>query len=425
MKQVQIRAMAIVALLVANPGHGATPTLEEIWRLVQQQQAQIEKLQGELRASQRQAGEAQSELDAKSTRQETRIAQTETALEAAASTIESMSFSGNASDTTIGGYGELHYNNLDNGNQIDLHRFVMFFSHQFDDEFSFYSELEVEHDVAGDGKPGEVEVEQAFVQWDYADSHRARMGVFLVPVGILNETHEPDTFFGTERNAVEKNIVPATWWEAGVSLDGEIAPGWSYDLAVHSGLQLDTGNASASKRSNIRSGRQKVAKANADSLAYTGRLRFSGIPGVQWNLALQYQSDLTQGDSAGIGSSGIDATLVETSLNYRRNGVGLRALYARWDIDDSIELLNAGADEQQGWYLEPSYRFESGLGIFARYGRYDQTAGSRASSEKSQFDIGLNYWLYDSVVLKADYQRQNNDSGSDVDGFSLGVGYSF
>jgi len=418
--------LGILAFVFTQATYAKTPNLEEIWLLVQRQQEQIAELQQELAENQLRLQEAQKTLQSQSSELTTRITETETALEATVSSIESSeSFNGTA-DTRFGGYGELHYNNLDSGNSIDYHRFVILMSHQFSDELSFFSELEVEHALAGDGKPGEIELEQAFVQWDYADNHHSKMGLFLVPVGILNETHEPDTFHGVERNAVEKNIIPSTWWEAGFGFTGEIAPGWGYDLAAHSGLNLDTDNNSASKRSSIRSARQKVAKGVAENLAYTVRLRYSGHPGFQWNTTLQYQSDLAQGDDEGVGVGEISATLFETNVNFRRGGFGLRALYARWDIDNEIELLNSGADEQTGWYIEPSYRFDNGFGLFARFGSYDLTAGSDiTSSEKNQFDVGVNYWIHENVVIKADYQRQDNDNGDDVDGFNLGIGYSF
>lgn len=405
----------------------ATPSLDEIWKLVQAQQTQINQLKSELTGSQRRLEEAQSKLQLQNADQATRIADTEVAIENTVTAIESVLDLSIAagSQNNIGGYGELHYNNLDSKKEIDLHRFVLFFSHQFNEQLSFYSELEVEHAIAGEGKVGEVEVEQMFIQYDYANGQRAKAGVFLLPIGLMNETHEPDTFFGAERNGVEKNIIPATWWEAGIAFDGEIAPGWRYDLAVHSGLRLDTDNAKASKRSSIRSGRQKTGKAAADSLAYTARIRFNGIPGLQWNASFQYQSDLTQNDADSVGLEEIDASLFETSLSFRRGGFGLRALYARWDIDSEIEILNPGADEQFGWYIEPSYRIGK-LGIFTRFSRYDLTAGSSSTSnEQQQFDFGFNYWLHENVVFKADYQIQDNEDGSDNDGFNLGVGYSF
>lgn len=419
------REIALVMALIcwSMPSIAATPSMEEIWAVVQLQQAKIDKLEAELTSSQHRLEEAQLRLSRQNELQQDQIAETEVAIEQAVSAIES-TMQG-SSDSTFGGYGELHYNNLDSKDEIDLHRFVLFFSHQFSEELSFFSELEVEHGIAGEGKVGEVEIEQAFIQWDYADNHRAKAGVFLLPIGLINETHEPDTFFGIERNGVEKNIIPATWWEGGVALDGEITPGWSYDLAIHSGLRLDTDNTSSSKRSSIRSARQKVGKAAADNLAYTARLRFNGIPGVQWNTSFQYQSDLSQGDVDGIGIDEIDATLFETSLDYRSGGFGLRALYARWDIDNEIETLNPGSDEQVGWYIEPSYRFGK-VGLFTRFGQYDLTASSgTTSNEQEQLDIGVNYWLHENVVLKMDYQIQDNDNNSDNDGFNLGVGYSF
>ncbi|MFT7685601.1 MAG: hypothetical protein ACI9FB_000944 [Candidatus Azotimanducaceae bacterium] len=405
------------------PSLAAAPSLEEIWALVQAQQSKIEMLEEELNSSKNRLEEAQLRLNQKSESQQSRIADTEEAIEQTVAAIETTMKT--QSNSNFGGYGELHYNNLESKEEIDLHRFVLFFSHQFNEKLSFFSELEVEHSIAGEGKVGEVEVEQAFIQWDYAVNHRAKAGVFLLPIGLINETHEPDTFFGIERNNVEKNIIPATWWEGGIAFDGEITPGWSYDLAVHSGLRLDTDNTSGSKRSSIRSARQKVGKAAAESLAYTARLRFNGIPGVQWNTSLQYQSDLSQNDVDGIGIGEIDATLFETSLDYRSGGFGLRALYARWDIDNEIETLNPGSDEQVGWYIEPSYRFGK-LGLFTRFGQYDLTAGSGvASNEQEQIDIGLNYWIHENVVLKLDYQIQDNEANSDNDGFNLGVGYSF
>ena len=135
--------------------------------------------------------------------------------------------------TTIGGYGELHYNNLRNqkspvdgksGNkdQIDFHRFVLFINHEFNDKMRFVSELELEHSLAGDGAPGEVELEQAYIQYDVTEKTAVVGGLFLTPVGILNETHEPPTFYGVERNDVEKNIIPTTWWEGGAMVQHEI-----------------------------------------------------------------------------------------------------------------------------------------------------------------------------------------------------------
>ena len=357
-----------------------------------------------------------------------------------------------ASKTTLGGYGEVHYNNTETDadpakekDQLDVHRFVVYIAHQYSDTVRFFSEVELEHAlsgggdsasctvptdasgnvVAGDfecdvnGKPGEVELEQAYIEWDYSENHSLKSGVVLVPVGILNETHEPDTFYGVERNNVEKNIIPTTWWESGAFFTGEIAEGVTYDVAVHSGLNLD-GSAK------IRSGRQKVAEADASELAYTGRIKYTGVPGLEAAVTFQHQSDLEQGNA----SETVSANLFETHVIYSSGPFGIKALYAQWDIDESIETTSGtlGADEQEGFFIEPSFKVNEKLGVYARYSEWDNTAGSGSSADTAtdQVDIGVNYWLTPNVVFKADYQNQSNDNDSKAsDGFNLGVGWSF
>lgn len=403
------------------------PDLAEMWLLIQKQQQAIENLEQKLRETASRQQQTDDRLQSNTASLiETRNQVTETRqhLEMAADAIDSIAVSG-IQQTSIGGYGELHYNNLDSGNEIDLHRFIIFLGHEFSDNLRFFSELEVEHSIAGEGKVGEVELEQAYVQWDYSADHNAKAGLFIVPVGILNETHEPDTFFGVERNPVEKNVIPATWWEGGLALGGELRPGWSYDVAVHSGLSFATDNSSASKRTSVRSGRQKVGKAPAESLAYTARIRYTGTPGFSWGLTAQYQADVTQSDINEVGVSDIDGLLLETNFVYQRGALKIKGLVAKWSFDDAINSLNKGADEQQGWYLEPSYMLTRKLGIFTRYSSYDLTAGAGSDSEQTQVNIGLNYWLDPRFVMKVDFQRQDNNSGSENNGFSLGIGYSF
>ena len=118
------------------------PSNAELWELLQEQQAVIEEQQAE-------------------------IEQLSERLEATGDAFESIQAGGGGSGsswydrTTLGGYGELHYNNLKNqrtggsGKEaIDFHRFVLFIGHEFNESIRFFSELEVEHSLAGDGKPG-------------------------------------------------------------------------------------------------------------------------------------------------------------------------------------------------------------------------------------------------------------------------------
>ena len=326
------------------------------------------------------------------------------------------------SDTTVGGYGELHYNNLSNGQGtdkkvLDLHRFVIFVNHEFNDDIRFFSEFEIEHAFIADNNdadgtdgtsPGEVEVEQAFVQFDIGENSNIDAGVFLIPVGILNETHEPPTFYGVERNPIEKNIIPVTWWEGGAMFTSRFDSGFSYDVALTSGLDGGT---------DIRGGRQKTAKASADNLAATARIKYTGVRGLELAGTVQVQDDMTQDDSDNIDG----ATLVEAHARWNIAGFTLTGLYGRWDIDGA-DALAAQKDIQDGAYIEASYKIHPKFGIFVRQNEWDN--GGAGDTSESQTDVGFNYWPHENVVLKGDYQAQNDIAGN-FDGFNLGIGYQF
>lgn len=344
---------------------------------------------------------------------EKRLDETEERLEATADQVESSTSTSLFAKTTIGGYGELHYNNYeDTEAKVDFHRFVLFFGHEFTDKLRFFSEFELEHSIAGEGQAGEVELEQAYVEYDYSDTITTKTGLFLIPVGIINETHEPPTFYGVERNGVEKNIIPATWWEAGVAGNFKLAPGLAVDAAVSSGLKVGDDY-------KIRGGRQKVAKASAENLAYTGRVKYTAIPGLELAATLQYQSDLTQ---SAIGIDDASAILFQAHAIYQVDNFTVRALYATWDIDGD-EAKALGRDEQTGWYIEPSYMFNEEVGAFARYAEYNNEAGLSSSNAVESTSVGINYYLHENVVLKADFEELGGSK--DSTGFNLGFGYQF
>ena len=361
--------------------------------------------------------------------QQKRLEILESQVEVTASQIESNSSSAHGSSankTSIGGYGEMHYNNLtgkggaSDKKEIDFHRFVMYFGHGFSKTVRFWSELELEHSIVKDtsdgSNGGEIELEQAYIEVDLNQKHKTRFGMMLVPVGIMNETHEPPVFYGTERNPIEKNIIPATWWGSGVSMLGELSPGLSYEIAVHEGL-----NTSSSKSYKPRDGRQKTGKAEANNLAYTGRIKWTGVAGLELAATLQQQSNITQGNDSAAGS----ASVYEMHCIYSTGPFTIKALYAAWAMSGNGPE-EIGADKQNGWYVEPSYKISDKLGVFARLNEYDNTAGAAAgATKKKQTDIGLNYWVDPNVVVKVDFQTQDHDDGKNQNGFNLGMGYMF
>ncbi len=374
-----------------------TPSLEQMWQLIQQQQATIEKLQAQIQGNS-QVVEQQSQ-----------------AIEIISDNIDG-STNQSQSKYKFGGYGEVHYGNTDKGNSIDAHRFVLFNGYDFTDKTRFYSELEVEHALSGDGLPGEVELEQAFIEHRVNDKTTVTTGISLLPIGIINQTHEPTTFYGVERNNVEKNIIPTTWWAAGLGLSQRLNEMFAYDIFISEGLNVALAGSDVFL---IRKGRQGTAKAKANKGAITSRLRFSPNNHLQINASMMYQQDITQG------VLGVDATLFETNVHYNINNFSLKALYARWGLNKKVRAIAAGREQQSGFYLEPSYRFGSNnqYGVFSRYSQWDNNAGDDNNTEISQFDFGYNYWLTPQVVFKADYQDQSG--AKDDDGFHLGMGYSF
>lgn len=392
-------ARLAAALLVISGSAAAAemPSQEEMWEIIQQQQREIEALK---------SGQKEN-----TEKVEAAVDVAEESRNTAASA------AGWTENTQIGGYGELHYNNLDSKKEIDFHRFVLFFGHQFTDRLRFWSELELEHTVSGDDRNGDVQLEQAYIEYDLTANQHVKGGIFLLPVGILNQTHEPPTFYGVERNPVERNIIPTTWWAGGIELNGEIAPGWSYDLGIHEGLKT-----SADRNYAVRNGRQKTSEANANDLASTGRIKWTGVAGVELAATVQYQSDVTQGEDP----NASHAWLFETHAAIQRGPFGLRALYARWDLDGDGPK-SVGADEQEGFYIEPSYKITPKWGVFARYNQWDNQAGDgNSDSEKKQANAGVNFWPHPDVVLKVDVQQQDNEGESKNDnGWNLGVGYQF
>lgn len=419
-------------LLISVGAAAETPSLEELWKLVQTQQKTIAELQSRLASTEGRVQESAQQIEA-----------TADAVEQVAAAPAGPAAKQNR--THVGGYGELHYNNLDDDaeatggddslSRTDLHRFIIYLGHEFNDRLRFFSELEVEHAlVAGNGSSaGEVELEQAWLEMDLNRDHHLRAGLDVLPVGIINVTHEPNTFYGVERNKVEAEIIPSTWWEAGLALYGELAPGWNYDAVLHSGL---VASAAGDAPFRPRDGRLKVSEADDQDAAFTGRMRYTGIPGLELGISGQYQRDYTGTADA----VDIDATLFEAHADWKHaSGFGLRALYARWDIgsDGAFDPDLVHADTLDGWYVEPAWRFQlpsdalGELGVFARFSRWDERnrlpAPDFRYEEFEQVMVGLNWWPHPDVVFKLDLQWEDADGPVDqtLDGFNLGLGYRF
>jgi len=328
----------------------------------------------------------------------------------------------------IGGYGELHYQDTETdggtkSKEVDAHRFVLFFGYDFTDKVRFRSEFELEHglvkDTADGSNGGEVELEQMYIEWDLTDQTALKTGVILVPVGILNENHEPPTFYGVERNDVEKYLIPTTWWAAGVEIVHKMKNGLTFEAMISEGMAGTTAMY-------IRGGRQKSASANANDLAYTARLTYTGMPGLKASVFYNHQADFTQ-----LSSDNVDKLdLYGASAIYNwGDGFEARALHVQAEFDGKDESgadFVAGFDEQQGTFLELSKR-TGNLGVFVNN---SVVSGESVSRQYTVVQYGINWWYPGSnAVLKANWYDKSypnpSKASSESDGIHLGMGYEF
>ena len=425
----QMRTFALLCFLVLAStqalAQDAPTTIAELWDIIQSQQAEIDALKSKLEEtteSTAAANQLSESIEQRFAETSQRIEGAEQMVAATADYVETLSAP--KQRTTLTGYGELHYTNQSAEDadrdlqEVDFHRFVVFYGHEFTDRIRLFSEFELEHSLAGDGKPGEIEIEQAFINFTLNDTTNLISGLFLLPVGILNETHEPPSFYGVDRNWVENVIIPSTWWEAGIMLNGNLPNGLSWDVSIHSGMEMPTSGSSAYR---VRSGRQKVAQAVASDLAYTFRLQYTGIPGVELSASYQHQNDPSQ-----VSDDGLDGgDLFTTHAIVNRGKFGLRTLYAQWNFEgEAIET--AGHDKQSGWYIEPSYRIHDQWGVFVRF---DDVEGARVQDQFTEWRTGLSYWPTDNVAVKIDLRDRAHELQSATDrdfkALDLGIGYQF
>ena len=353
----------------------------------------------------------------------------------------------------IGGYGQIDFNqklssdSYYNGN-LDVHRLVLLFGYRFNEKVNFITELEFEH-------VKEVYVEQAFLNVQIADGLNFRGGLVLIPMGIINEYHEPATFNGVERPNVDKNIVPTTWREIGAGFTGTLSSAsLKYQLYIVNGFNGYNGSGTFRGSDAFRKGRQKGAESFTSSPNFSAKVDYYGISGLKVGISGYFgnsQSSLYNGldknDQIGIAkadSSVVGISMIGLDGRFNKNGLELKGQVIYSSVKNTNEY-NAftGSDlgsMVNGWYLEAGYdlfaltnKSEPGkLVPFVRYEDYNTHAKTTGSLEKNkayhrnETTVGIGWWLATGAVLKADMQWFNN-SASDkaISQLNLGLGIWF
>ena len=222
---------------------------------------------------------------------------------------------------TLGGYAQIDYNepNGSAAGKLDVHRMVVLFGYKFNDKVSFLTEIEYEH-------VKEVYVEQAYLKYK-AGNVNVLAGLMLVPMGIINEYHEPTTFYGVERPNVDKYIVPTTWREMGVGISGNIDnASLKYQAYIFNGFKSYVGGAGVLRGSDgLRKGRQKGAESVVSNANFSTKLDYYGIRGLRVGVSGYFGK--TQTDDTSIDGSQVGVAMLGLDARYRVNNFNFRAQY--------------------------------------------------------------------------------------------------
>lgn len=354
---------------------------------------------------------------------------------------------------TLGAYTQIDYNQpfgdiVKRNGKLDVHRLVMFMGYKFNDRTHFVSEIEFEH-------VKELYVEQAFLSYRIDEKLNFRAGLILIPMGIVNEYHEPPTYNGVERPNLDSKIVPTTWRELGAGFSGKFDDlSLKYQLYILNGFNGYDGSGKFRGTDGFRKGRQKGANSFMSSPNLSTKIDYYGILGLKLGLAVYYgksQSSLYDGlamdDVNAVktaDSSIVGITMLGFDARYQNKGFEARAQYILAYASNTGQYNtftgNDLGSQMTGYYLEAGYdvlRFfktaGSELMVFARYENYythaDVEEGTIKNDAYNRTDvtIGLGFKVADGAVFKADYQLfKNADTSTDnTNQFNLGVGIWF
>ncbi|MCM2316740.1 MAG: DUF2730 domain-containing protein, partial [Thermoanaerobaculia bacterium] len=349
---------------------------------------------------------------------------------------------------SFGGYGEMLYENYDEKaddgaasgktDQLDFLRAILYAGYKFSDKVVFNSEIEFEHGTTGNSV-GEVSVEFAYLDFLVRPEFNVRAGMVLLPVGFVNELHEPTAYLGARRPQVEQRIIPTTWRENGAGVFGD-AGDFTYRAYIVNGYDSAKFTASG-----LRDGRQKGARAKAEDFAIVGRLDWHPVEGFLLG-ASAYSGDSGQGRAVAGEEIGGNVTTTELHAEGKYRGLTMRALWASTSVDD-VALINQAngltgnrsiGEEQDGWYAEVGYDvtsvFPLGQSSLIPYYRYEEfntqkdvPAGFSANpaNDVEISTFGVAWKPIPQAVIKVDYQDNDDGANKGVNQVNAALGYIF
>ena len=392
---------------------------------------------------------------------------------------------------SIGAYGEVYFGAVQNPaaggqwqNSFDARRLVLLPTYAITPNIIFNAEIEFEHAGSGfdndDKLHGTAEIEQLWVDFKFSDpiSWRAP-GIDLVPIGYINQHHEPTQFYSVLRPELYNGLIPSTWKVPATSIYGTIVDGISYQLMAAASNE-DFGDA-FDFRTEARTvppfpipyfpgvdGINALGFSNppigdfaqlTNAVAVTGRVDFTlpQTPGLAWSVSAYFSPNIEPrgahgdlGNPLGSTSMGVfDAEfryrIPHTWIELRGEGVWVTFsnpanLRANNDSDPTDNVgknmygfsgevamhIPMGTIIGTQWEAVPFYRYTNQN--FQTAGFAGTDANLPTGQGQTQFhDLGVAIFPSPEIVLKATYQKVINKDpvGANADTFLGGVGFFF
>ncbi len=343
------------------------------------------------------------------------------------------------------GYGEMHYNNVigSSGDKFDFHRFVIGLGVDFTDWLIFRSEIDFEHAAQ------ELELEIAYLDFLIHDLINVRTGITLIPVGFLNEHHEPTLFYSVERPQFNTVIIPTTWFAAAIGIHGETDFGLGYQLYLTESLdavnESDAGKGFTGSKG-LRNARRKTSEAPGRDVAGVARLEYKGVQGLQLGTSF-WVGNTGQGNAT---TNGGLTTIIEGDLRFQIEGLEFVGVGAWIHMSDAAAINNAilavdptfsdfVASDIVGYYFELAYHLfhhiwpetSHDVVIFGRHERYNTQHkmptgfASNTANNRNTTTFGVAYFPIDQVAIKLDYSLNRNGAGTASDQLNAGFAFTY
>lgn len=281
---------------------------------------------------------------------------------------------------------------------FDNYHTNLFMQTQIRENISAIVEVEYEHGGQPQAGGGQIEVDRAEVMWKIRPDLAVHFMRFYVPFGVERRSWYSPRNKLILRPSPMRQIVPGSWYAAGVSMSGERPLGpvrMQYEFAVINGL----GSLSSTT---IRGARQ--TRDNNHNKALAGRIGFIPVQGLEAGVS-GYTGKYDDDNLFYIGFLGGD-------LGYRLKDINLQGEFVLSKVEDA-----AGGFHRRGFYLEGSWKILEDkahlkyLEAALRYDQIDTNDLTDNNSDQSRWVLGFNIAPYDHFIFKLNFVTVRESHG--------------